>query len=133
MAGQLVKSQIGVMHQATKLCNSNLFELKATIIITNIQWDVLMHEAQNWVTIEMLLLAIISVSNSSRKPASGEGLDCENRSVRFQTRPKTRPAASGQAKPGPVHTNLQVLAGSATPNGSNLQIGSSGFTMHRRI
>ena len=59
---------------------------------------------------------------------SGPGLDCNNGSVRFQTRPKTRPADSWPAKPGPIPVNPRVSQGLARPVGSNLRLCVSGFT-----
>jgi len=69
-----------------------------------------------------------SVSNGSGKTGSGPGLDRKNGSVRFQTRPQTRPAASWRAKPRPVPGNPRVSTDLARPVGSNLRIRVSGFT-----
>jgi len=60
--------------------------------------------------------------------ATGPGLDRKNGSVQFQTRPKTRPADSWRAKPGPVHVNLRVSPRLAGPIDSNLRFCVSGST-----
>jgi hypothetical protein len=69
-----------------------------------------------------------SVSNGSRIHACGVVLDPDNVSVRFETYPKTQPAESWRAKPGPVPINPLGLPPWAKPNGSNLRCHSSGFT-----
>jgi hypothetical protein len=43
--------------------------------------------------------------------ATGPGLNRIKGSVRFQSRPKTRSAASWCGKPGPVHVNERIFAG----------------------
>ena len=53
------------------------------------------------VAMVMVVMVVISVSNGSRQRASSPGLNLKNRSVRFQTRPKARPADSWWAKPDP--------------------------------
>jgi hypothetical protein len=60
--------------------------------------------------------------------ATGPGLDRKNGSVRFQNHPRTRPADSWRAKPGPIPVNPRVSLGLARPVGSNLQFCVSGFT-----
>ena len=69
-----------------------------------------------------------SVSNRSGLPASSPGTDQKDGSVRVQNRPKTRPAVSWRAKPGPVPVNLRVLPGLAKPVGSNLRFCVSGIS-----
>jgi len=71
---------------------------------------------------------VTSVSNGSGQPASGPGLDRKNRSVRFQTLPKTRPADCWRAKPRPVPVNPRVSPGLARPVSSDLRFCISGFT-----
>jgi len=62
-----------------------------------------------------------------------QGLDHKNRSVRFWTRPRTWPAATWRAQPGPVPVNPRDLPGLARPVGSNLWFCVSGFTKYSRI
>jgi len=73
---------------------------------------------------------ICSVSNGSGWPASSPGLDRKNGSVRFQTRPKSRPGASWRAKPAPVPVKPRVLPGMARPVSSNLLFSFSGFSIY---
>jgi len=72
----------------------------------------------------------VSVGNRSGYPASGPGWDRKNSWVPSQTCPKTRPAASWQAKPVPVPVNVLVLLGSARPVGSNQQFSFSGCSIY---
>jgi len=74
-----------------------------------------------------------SVSNRSREPASGPGLDRKNGSVQFQTCPKTRPSTSWWSNPGPVPINPWVLLGSAGPVCSNFRLCISGSTIYSCI
>ena len=73
------------------------------------------------------------VSNRSGYPASGPGLDRIHGWVRVQNRSKSWPAASCQAKPGPVPVKPRVLPGLAWPVGSNLRFCVSGFSIYLRI
>jgi len=91
-------------------------------------WCLVVVQDENQQNVIMSLGASGSVSNGSGYPASGPGLDCKNGSVRFQNRPKTRPADSWRAKPGPVPVNPRVSPGLAGPVGSNLRFCVSGFT-----
>jgi hypothetical protein len=50
-------------------------------------------------------------------------------SVWFQTGPKTRPADSWHAKPGPVPVNPWFATGLGIPVGSNLRFCVSSFTL----
>ena len=74
-----------------------------------------------------------SDNSGSGEPASGSGLDQINGSVRFQNRPKTRPAASWWAKPIPISVNPRVLPRLARPVSSNLQFSFSGFSIYCHI
>jgi len=74
-----------------------------------------------WIGVHIHKCLMISVSNGSRYPPSGPGLDCKNRLVRFQTSPKTRPADSWWAKPRPVPVNPWVSPGVVRPVGPNLR------------
>jgi hypothetical protein len=60
--------------------------------------------------------------------ATGPGFDRKNGSVWFQNSPKTQPAESWRAKPGPRPVNPRVSSGLARPGGSNLQFCVSDFT-----
>jgi len=64
-------------------------------------------------------ILLVIVSNRSRWPASGPGLDWKNYAVQFQHCPKTQPTASWQSKPGPIPVIRQVLPGLARHVGSN--------------
>jgi hypothetical protein len=68
------------------------------------------------------------VSNRSGQPTSGPGLDCKNRSARFQTCPKTKHCDCWRAKPGPVPANPRIWPGLARPVGCNLWGCILGFT-----
>jgi len=68
-----------------------------------------------------------SVSNGSWWAPSGPGLDYPNWSVRFQTRPSSRPARSWRVEPGPIPRNPRVSPDVATPVSSNLRFCISGF------
>jgi len=60
--------------------------------------------------------------------ATGPGLERKNGSVRFKNRPKSQPADSWRAKPGPVPINPDVSPDLARPVGFNLRFCVSGFT-----
>jgi len=76
---------------------------------------------------------VSSGSNGSGYPASNPVSAQKYRSVRFQNRPRTRPAVSWRANPEPLPVNARVLPGLARPVGSNVCFCVSGFSIDGRI
>jgi len=69
------------------------------------------------------------VSNGAKEPASCPDLYRNNGSARLQNSPETRPAASGEFKPGPTPVNRRVSLGSGRPVRSNIRFGISGCSV----
>jgi len=68
------------------------------------------------------------ITNGSRKPTSGSGLDCTNGSAWCHTHPNTRPANTWWSKLRPVPFNPRVALALCRPIGANLWFCVSGFT-----
>jgi len=69
-----------------------------------------------------------SVSNRSRPPGSGSGLEHETRSVLFETCPKLRPSASWRVKHSPVRINKLLSTVLGRPVSTSFRLCISGFT-----
>jgi hypothetical protein len=78
--------------------------------------------------IQKLEVHMHSVSTGSGYPASGHGLDRKNRSIQFQTCPKTSPTGCCRGKPGPVLVDPWVWLALARPVCSKLLFQILGFT-----